>query len=120
METKEETAIGIIREAIDWASRNASYRRMTLGDAFESAADEAPEVSFRRAVRNWALAARMELGHRESWVWSTYMKPWLKLLVGWFAMSELGQAAGSRGYWLLCEAWNNAGDVKVSQEEGRV
>lgn len=42
--------------------------------------------------------------------WLIAIKPHLSSLVGWSAQSELGRAAGSRGYMRLHARWNEAWD----------
>lgn len=98
-EPTHERALELIREAL--AGPTGEPRVLDLAELIESAQDA--EQGFRSDVRQWVVGAKR--AQRDGWdfedVWRNAFKPWLTLIVGWRARSELGKLAGEEGYNML-------------------
>lgn len=66
---------------------------------------------FRRSVKAWLRGIRMldnvTDSRHEEYVWKRAVRPWLEAIVGWYAPTALGRAAGERGFHALVDVWQD-------------
>jgi hypothetical protein len=112
----QRLALAIIEEAI--AERKAPpplesplAQMMTLGELAEQLAQQPPADDasrFRKAIVRFVSSlddiARDYVGDDVSG-WLHAVKPFLRTIVGWEALTDIGRAAGPEGYRTLHEQW---------------
>lgn len=107
----ETKALALIERAIsEHRECHPSSRRFVSVGALLASPPPEPSIEdvFVRAVNDWLCSAKnlKQRGLTYDGAYVFVAKPWLRGLVGWYALSDLGRLAGPSGYAALVDAWN--------------